>query len=422
MNLSRKKAARVLRGAHLDFDDVEDPRSRRGRRHAHPGLLTLLVVAFGTACKTLRDVEAFCEDLPQRARRAVGLKGTVSDTALYELLKRQVPDALPQVLAKQVKTALAKKQIRNDLFGCGVATIDGKQSWDGDEEAHPDCQTVEHQNGTTTYRLRAQRICLTSSSVRPCLYQDFIPGETNEMGWFPQVYAWLLENFRRSFEVLTYDAGACSAANAQVVVDSEKAYVFSVKENQPTLLKLARARLGSREDAGDASRVGEARTDDNARGKATTREVFRYALDQKEPEVSFPGACELWRVRQTVVERDDEDRELKRVVSERYFVTNRSFGADRSLQLVRLHWGVENGPNWAMDVVMGEDAGSPCQKGHGLENVSWLRLLTTNLLALVRARLPRAHGEAPSYRDAGRALKKALEQALPPEDLLAQLA
>jgi predicted transposase YbfD/YdcC len=242
------------------------------------------------------------------------------------------------------------------------------------------------------------------------------------MGWFPAVFQWLMGNFTRSFEIITYDAGACSADNARLVDAAQKGYLFSVKANQPSLLQLARQQLGSREDAGDAQREGEARTADRAQGKAVTRELFRYPLTAADAEVALPGAQELWRVRQTSVTRDAAGTELERVVSERYFVTNRTFDADQSLRLVRLHWGIENGPNWAMDEILGEDAGSPCLKGHGLENVSWLRLLTVNLLAMFRTRLPRAHGEAPSYRDAGRALKAALDQVRLPEELLASLA
>jgi predicted transposase YbfD/YdcC len=230
------------------------------------------------------------------------------------------------------------------------------------------------------------------------------------MGAFADVFGWLVKHFGRSFAVVTHDAGACSRENALLVHRAQKAYVFSVKENQPTLLQTARTRLGSREESDDGVRRARARTDDRARGLLVTRELFSCKVEQDDPETEFPTARELWRVRLTKVRRNEAGKELERIVSDRYFVTNQVFSAERALKLVRLHWGIENGANWAMDMVMGEDDGSPCLTGHGLENVSWLRLLALNLVKMLRVHLPESHGEVPSYRAAARALVGALQQ------------
>jgi hypothetical protein len=48
--------------------------------------------------------------------------------------------------------------------------------------------------------------------------------------------------------------------------------------------------------------------------------------------------------------------------SQRYFVMSILTGAltrDEKLALVRLHWGIENGCLWTLDVVLGEDDGDP---------------------------------------------------------------
>ena len=76
--------------------------------------------------------------------------------------------------------------------------------------------------------------------------------------------------------------------------------------------------------------------------------------------VVFPGAVQFWRVVQRTWLGE-------RLLSEevRHFITDLKaelFGAERALQLVRLHWGIENGANWTMDVALVEDDVQPCQQ------------------------------------------------------------
>jgi len=408
MKLTESRAARVLRWVKVDWLGVDDPRARRGRRHSHAGVLTLVMGAFATGVASMRAVEELCERLTRRSLRALGLKGNVSDTAAYELVKRQNPAGMAQVLLRQVKDALASKTLTNDLFESGVLAIDGKQVWVGKHEAHPECQLRHWDDGTPYWQLFAQRASLVSSSARPCVSQQFIPGKTNEVASFAAFFAFLLQHFGRSFEVVTSDSGGTSRHNAAVVNAGQKAYVFAVKENQPTIYAAARSRLGCKEMPGDAKLAGEVRTDDRAQGRDVTREIFRTTVEPGDPEVDFAGARQLWRVRQTTTERDDDGKALNRSVEDRYFIVNAVFSATRALTLVRLHWGIENGANWTMDMVLHEDDGSPCAQGEGAIVVSWLRLLAYNVAAMFRTRLPRKHGENTSWKKALNLLEDAL--------------
>ena len=424
MELTAARAARAMRWLNLDFSEVEDPRMPRGKRHAHRGMLTLLVGTFATGAATLRAAELLCERTSPKSRRKLGLKSTVSDSALYELMKRQSTDALPQLLVRQVKDALEKKTIRNDLFDCGVLAIDGKQTWVGDHEAHAECQRREYDDGTPYWQVFMQRACLVSSSARPVVHQQSIPGKTNETACFPGIFNFAQENFGRSFEVVTSDAGANSRENAELVHEAQKAYVFAIKGNQPTVHQAARSRLGCWEAPGDNKLVGEAKTYDRAQGMDVVREIFRIQLDTPDPEVDFAGARQLWRVRQTSTKHDDDGKLVKRSIEDRYFIVNRVFNGERALKLVRLHWGIENGSNWTLDMKLLEDDGSPCEQGQGVVVTAWLRMLAYNLVAMFRSRLPEAHGEVPSWDRAHKFLEDAL-RGLPwagEEEVLSTLA
>jgi predicted transposase YbfD/YdcC len=406
-SLTSARVSRLLRWSTLDFSAVPDPRDRRGRRHAHAPLLTLLVGALAAGARTLRSVEELSEDLTRGARRALGLRPSVSDTALYELLVRQTPALLAGVLEGQVKTALASKALRHDLFGEGVLAWDGKQSWVGKEPANPACQQrTAPTSGEPYFQLFAQRVALVSSSARPVVYQDFIGDKTNEVASFGASFQHVNARFGRSFGVVTGDAGNTSRENAALVASAGKAYYFAVKGNQPTLHATAQHRLGTQEDAADEQRQGEATSYNQAQGATVIREAFGWTLTVKEVDV--PSARQLWRIRQTRQRRDETGQLQTQTVEDRYFITSRSWSAEQALKLTRLHWGIENGPNWTADMVLGEDDSCPCQQGHGVQVVSWLRLLAYNLVAMWRTKLPRQHGETTSWAKAQHRLRDAL--------------
>lgn len=238
----------------------------------------------------------------------------------------------------------------------------------------------------------AQRACLVSSSARPVVTQRFIAADAGEADTFGATFAFLLRHFGRSFEIVTHDAGGVSRENARLVNEAQKTYLFAVKGSQPRLFDAARSRLGCQTMPGDAALTGEAATEARADGASIRREAFRCAVEAADPELEFPGARQLVRVRQTTTRTLPSGRR-ETTVEDRYFVTNRVFPAESVLKLVRLHWGIENGPNWACDMVLGEDDGAPCETGNGVAITSWLRLIAYNLLSIWRHKLPPARDE-----------------------------
>jgi hypothetical protein len=231
-----------------------------------------------------------------------------------------------------------------------------------------------------------QRACLVSASARPCVTQTPVEKDAGEMDTFAKTFRFLMCHFRRSFEFVTYDAGGTSRENAAMVHAAEKAYVFAIKGNQPRVHQAAISRLGNQGSPDDAEQKGEAHTEERADGATTLREIFRCTVTADDPEIEFVGAKQLWRVRQTT-SRVFPGGTPQTTVEDRYFITNRALKAELALKLVRLHWGIENGPNWTMDLQFGEDTSAPCETGNGLVIVSWLRLLAYNALSIWRTKL-----------------------------------
>lgn len=334
--------------------------------------------------KTLREVEDLAVDV---GPSVLDLRRVPSDSTEYRLLQRQSPEGFREVLHDQLRRDIDSKAIQNDLFPGGVLTVDGKGAGSGYGQAPNSwCRsTVCDDEGTKVWHLYTLRAALTSSSATPYLDLEFLDDRTGETTAFPAMFARVRTRFPRLFQYVTGDAEFTSAKNADLVVGAGKNYVFGLKANRRRLYDMATQLLESSQVA--------AVTTETYRGRETRRELRRVRCPA---DVEFPGAKQFWAVRRVATdEHGDED------IEERIFITSTSSNAlapKRILQLIRLHWRMENNANWTADVVLGDDQPGPCQTGNGVVVLCWLRLLAFNLVAIFRAHLPRKDAALTPWR------------------------
>ncbi|WP_224371765.1 transposase family protein [Hyalangium versicolor] len=122
-----KQQRLALRHAQVSWSEqVEDPRDERGRRHAHQGLLALLVVGFACGRAGLNQIEELSQDLGVRTRRKLKLPRAVSDSTLWRLLQRQSVAGLRETLRGWV-LALLERGAYEPMLPLGVVSFDGKE-------------------------------------------------------------------------------------------------------------------------------------------------------------------------------------------------------------------------------------------------------------------------------------------------------
>lgn len=380
MKLTSKRAAVWLSRSQMPLHLITDPRAYRGgRQQALDALLRVVVIGLACGKRTLRAIEALSGDMKRKMRRVLGLRRPqVSDTALHELLLRLWPYRWWRVLTAQLKADLERKAIQNDRFVHGVASYDGKQVAFG-YGRRPNRWCLRTFVGDTkrrAWKLMSLRSCLVSSAARPVMGQTFLSHQDGEATAFPKQLKQDVTHFPRLFRYITGDAGITSRKNARVVRSYGKQYLFAVKGNSPRLYDAAMTHL--------ARRPILKTTSERYRGGTMTRALVRC---EAPDYVGFQDATQLLAVIQTY--RHDSGK----VTSEtRYFVTSIPDGEltdDQLINLVRLHWQIENGPNYTSDVVLNEDDGCPCNTRFGAISISWLRLIAYNLIAVFRARLPK---------------------------------
>jgi hypothetical protein len=293
-------------------------------------------------------------------------------------------DELRSVLHRLARIAWRRKALEPVGLPLSVVALDGKVT------ALPCINQrfiqVNHTEGGMPYGLvRTMTAALVSAPGRPCIDAIPIPASTNEAGHFQAAFQSLVESYGSLFDVVSYDAGGFSRANADAVVAAGKDYLFALKNEQRTMCRLADELLAS-EPIVD-------RTEDALDNGTTVVRSMRLLRadpswsygDGRGPQESvWPHARIFLSVESVtvqhgvVVERDDR-MYVSSLARER--LTTQEW-----LLLVRSHWGIENNNHHTLDTAFAEDERPWIEAdANGMLAVLLLRRIAYTLLALFRA-------------------------------------
>lgn len=374
------------------WGSITDPRGRQGRRYKLSELLQLLVLGMLTGAVTLRDVENLARDIVSARRFGVG--GCPSDTTLERVTRKLKPDELRPVLYSQVKSMHRSKQLAVlPSLGLSLVAVDGKALGTDNTHKHPQAQ-AQHSGGVRRYVLRAMRAVHISSAVKPVLDQIVIPADAGEANTFVPFMEALLSAYGRTglIDCVTVDAGFTSRSNMHWLDERGIGFIAALKGDQPTLHGEARRILGSE---GQQPAEGWELEAEDVTG---SRIVTRWFSRSRQMVDFHDWRCirQVWRVRQCVRQAG------KTTWEDRYFLTNLVWGrlgAERCLEAVRAHWGIENDCNWTLDAIWKEDQRCWVRMDSAMETLGLLRLLAYNLIRLLRYRvLQTRKGEVIPYR------------------------
>jgi hypothetical protein len=317
-------------------------------------------------------------------------------------------DELRGLLYVQIRRATRRKQITHDLPVRAVS-MDGRttMTWLADA-AKASVKFAQRQKDK--WAVRTITSCLASATGRPCLDMHPVPPTTNEMGAFVAALDALLSAYGRTlFDVVMYDAGACSLANASAVIARKLDYVLCLTGQQGSLYDEA-TRLLAKLPATRAV----AETTDIVGSRITTRRLWLTR--------SMAGWLD-WNHLQTVlrVESVTEDKSTGKITTEsRYYVS--SLAHDRMqpaqwLALLRRRWSVENNCHNTWDKILREDDRPWIKAPAGMVVTMVLRRLAYNMLTLyrsvtTRSETKRARGWTELIEDFKVSLYKATQEVM----------
>lgn len=359
------------------FDLVRDDRDPRGMRWQLGALLRAVTGAMLGGAKSLAEAEALSERMSTPVRKLLGIGRRVPDTTLRDALTTVEPMELRKRLHALVRAAQHRKALDPDELPFGVASLDGKgfsipaaDDWFAQRQTRTD-------HGPLLGVVRSVTATLVSHPARPIVDVFPIPAHTNEMGAFEPALAALCEAYSGLFELVCYDAGACSARNARLVRERDLHYLFALTASQPTLLDEARRWLGPHPAV-----AASATSVDRERGQVVTRRLYLG---------SATATPDGWDSLRTVlrIETEITDRAGNLVRrDDRYLVSSMPecrLTKAHWLLLVRRRWGVETS-HQILDTVFHEDD-HPWIEAHPRAAfvVSILRRIAYTLLSLFRS-------------------------------------
>lgn len=426
---------------------IRDTRRQEWVAHPVAAVLSSVVTGVASGGRSLRDVERQTARYSQTVRGLLGVRARISDTTIHDVLALLTREDVAPFLAAFAKAEWTRNNLRPEGLPFSVAAFDGKQVmaytekqlWALRRRAHggapppegytlenlkiwlqgnyPDIQICEQKRkgprGDTRspvlYGLaRCLRLTLVSNSAAPTLGCAMIPGDTNEVGFAPTFLRSALKPYERTgmVQLVTADAGNCSAEIASTVVDLGAHYWLALRDNQPATLQEAERLLAS--PGRDPDWQGEREVEHGVR---VQRRV--WVAEASGVEHHFRDATLLVRAQRDVT----DPKTRKTHVEDRYFVTSApvdKMSAAVAGTIARMHWRCENLGHWTSDVVFHEDKGgwTPLTRDpHKIEVMMLLRLLAQNFVALFRAlaRGPTTKSPKPSWRETIEDFKRALD-------------
>ena len=362
------------------LDDVPDERDSRGKRWQLGALLRATLGGMLAGAKSVAEVETLSERLSRPMRRLLGVRRRLPDTTLRSALCTVDPDQLRPPLHALVKKAQRRKALEPTELPFGVVSLDGKGF------SIPSCddwlaqRQTQGEDGALVGIVRTVTATLTSCEARPIIDVTPIPAPTNEMGIFEQALKSLCAAYKGSelFQLVTYDAGACSAHNASLVREHDLHYLFGLTASQPTLFEEAKHWLGPRktDEANASSR-------DFERGTMVVRRLFIG-----EVTVDHDGWSHLRTVLRIQTDVFDCDTGEQKSSDERYLISSLPsvrLTPQHWLLVIRRHWGVETS-HQILDTAFAEDDHPWIEANpRAALVVALLRRIAYTLLALFRS-------------------------------------
>jgi predicted transposase YbfD/YdcC len=342
-------AASKFRSLVSHFESLEDPRLERTRKHSLLDIVALTICAVISGANSWVAVEKYGKAKLSWLQGFLPLpNGIPSHDTIGRFFAALCPEQFRACFASwvaEVAESVGLKQI----------AIDGKT------------QRGSHDRGEGKAALHLISAWAVGNHL--ILAQEAVDQKSNEITAIPKLLALL--DLEGAF--VTIDAMGCQRDIAEQIVEQKGDYLLTVKENQPTLY----AGIERLEEAALANEYVEAShcsTEERSHGRQELRACWVLTdLEELQEQVNWPGLQSV-----VVVVRD-------RTVGERnscekhYYISSRKMSAEKFLQGVRGHWGIENSLHWVLDVVFDEDR-SRVRTAHGPDNFGLLRRMAISML------------------------------------------
>lgn len=360
------------------FQDLEDPRIDRTKRHPLINVLFMAICAVLGDAEGWEDIETFAKSkqawFAQYLKLPEGPHPVPSDDTFRRTISRLDPAAFEEAFRRWV--AAVAKRIGGEIIALDGKTVRGSYNRDTDTLAS---------EGAPQKPLHM--VSAWASEQRLVLAQEVVGDKTNEISVLPD----LLEVLELEGCLVTIDAMGTQKDIAEQIVGRGGDYVLALKSNHPHLYDDVRT-FFEEATARDFRRIEHqsSREVDGAHGRIEVRRCWATG------DIAWLARADRWPGLRSIAmveaerseHRWDEEaggRAWTTTTQRRYYISSLAPAeaeenlAKRIAVAARSHWSIENRVHWVLDVSFGEDR-SRIRKRHGPENVSVLRRIAMNLV------------------------------------------
>jgi predicted transposase YbfD/YdcC len=332
------------------FQDLQDPRVERTRKHPLINLVFMTVCGILSGANSLAGIHEFALDRRNWLARYLDLtNGIPSEDTFGRVLARLDPGAFEKCLLSWIQAVQEVTENR-------LIAIDGK--------------TLRGSSDRERGRAAIHMVSAWATENKLSLGQVVVHEKSNEITAIPE----LLQLLEISGALVTIDAMGCQKEIAHQIRERKGDYVLAVKPNQPTLYQQVEDAISEALEQ-DAPAVEEFQSVAKGHGRQETRS---YAIIPA-PESVDPE--DLWRdlsaVGIAISERVDSRGRAS--LETRYYILSRLVSVQEFADAVRGHWGIENNLHWQLDVSFREDECRVC-RDHAPANLSVIRRFALGLL------------------------------------------
>jgi predicted transposase YbfD/YdcC len=297
---------------HDHFQDLQDPRVERTRKHPLINILFIAVCGVLSGANSFASLHEFgCDRRTWFARYLDLSNGIPSDDTLGRVLARLDPGAFEKCLLSWIQAV-------QEVTANRLIAIDGK--------------TLRGSFAGRDGKAAIHMVSARATENKLSLGQVVVAEKSNEITAIPE----LLQLLDVTGALVTIDAMGCQKEIAAKIRERGGGYVLAVKQNQPTLHEQVTCAITAALEA-DEVKYDEHSTVESGHGRRERRsDAILAAPETVDPE-------DLWQdlhaVGVTFSERvDARGRES---LEARYYILSTLLSAEEFAGAVRGHWGVE---------------------------------------------------------------------------------